>query len=417
MPPLFPLLRLSLSQLAYYKSRYLIMGLLLVSGSLILFLSLSYLVSVQASIREGLVSRLTGHLQLYNPAVKEVSFYQDPTGQIPWIQDPEALERILTGMPGLAGFTKRILVGGLLQKGDRSMGALLAGMEMNKEIALRGKISPLSLSGMIPIREGEVLLGKGVAKVLRVAPGEKIPLLVPNESGFISGRRFLVRGLFSTPGLDPVAELFVYLNLSDLQHLLGLEKEVGHFVLFAEKETRINSLTASLTHRFKALHLPVSLFTWDEIGKPFLGILSLSQIFFGLTNLLILIIIALTVVNSTLMNLFERMPELGTLLTLGTKRTQLFIFLGGEIILFGSAAAVAGLFLGWMLSTLLGQWGLPALNPAMAMAFGQERLYFKTNGWVWLLSFGVSFLFLVLSVGIPISRACRLNPAEVLKER
>jgi ABC-type antimicrobial peptide transport system permease subunit len=75
------------------------------------------------------------------------------------------------------------------------------------------------------------------------------------------------------------------------------------------------------------------------------------------------------------------------------------------------------LLLGWVLAILLGRVGIPALNPAMAMAFGQERLYFSTDGRTWILAFSISLITLFLASLWPILRTCRMNPAQVLKER
>ncbi|MCU0578579.1 MAG: hypothetical protein MUF69_03445 [Desulfobacterota bacterium] len=221
--PLLPLLRLSWQQFLYYRSRYLIMGLLMVLGSAFLFISLSYLHSIQQSLRQGIITRLSGHLQLYDPRAREVSLLQDPTGQVPWIADPRPFEKGLAGLAGLQGTTRRILTGGMIQRGGKSMGVLIAGMEMEKERVLRRLIAPRLPVETVPLDDREILVGKGVARVLGLKAGDRVPLLVPNESGFISGRRFLVREVFSTPGLDPLAELFVYVNLTALQSLLGSE--------------------------------------------------------------------------------------------------------------------------------------------------------------------------------------------------
>jgi putative ABC transport system permease protein len=415
--PLLPLLRISWQQFVYYRSRYLIMGLLMVLGSGFLFLSLSYLHSIQQSLRQGIITRLAGHLQLYSPQVKEVSLIQDPTGQVPWIRDPQPLEKALAGIPGLLGVTRRVLTGGLIQQGGKSMGVLIAGLELEKEQALRRRLSPQMSVETMPLNDREILVGKGVARVLGLKPGDRVPVLVPNESGFISGRRFTVRGVFSTPGLDPVAELFIYVNLSALQALLGLDREIGHLVLFLSEGTAPEKVAGRITRTLTERHLPFRLFTWEEIGKPFLGILSLSRIFLGLTNLFILIVVFLSIANSTLMTLFDRTPELGTLLALGTRRAVLFGILWGELFLLGLVTLAVGMTCGWTATLILGRWGIPALNPAMAMAFGQERLYFSADGWTWGIAFSVSVATLFLASVWPLVRTCRMPLARVLKER
>ena len=57
MRSFFALLRLSALQLRYYKTRYLIMELLLVLGSGFLFISLAYLHSIEKSLEQGLITR------------------------------------------------------------------------------------------------------------------------------------------------------------------------------------------------------------------------------------------------------------------------------------------------------------------------------------------------------------------------
>ena len=297
------------------------------------------------------------------------------------------------------------------------MGVLIAGMELEKEQALRRQLSPRLPAETVPLNDREILVGKGVARVLGLSPGDRVPVLVANESGFISGRRFIIREVFSTPGLDPLAELFIYVNLNALQSLLGLDQEIGHLVLFLAEGATPEGVSRQIARTFQERNLPFRLFTWEQIGEPFLGILSLSRIFLGLTNLLILIVVFLSITNSTLMILFDRTPELGTLLALGTRRGVLWVILGGELLLLGLGTLGLGLALGWGTVLVLGRWGIPALNPAMAMAFGQERLYFSADGWTWGIAFSVSLGTLFLASGWPLVRTGRMNLVRVLKER
>lgn len=413
----FPFLRLSFLHLGYYRQRYVTMGLLMVLGSGSLFLSHSYLVSVQQSLKQGIITRLSGNLQIYDRRARDVSLMDDPTGRAPWIADPSPLEEALKGVPGLAGVTRRILTGGLVQHGGRSMGVLIAGMELEQEAALRRRVSPRLPVETVSLGEREILVGRGVARVLQIKAGDRVPVLVPNETGLISGRRFLVRDVFSTPGLDPIAELFVYLNLTALQSILGLEREVGHLVLFLSPGSDPESAYGYVEQALDGRHLAHRLFTWEEIGRPFLGILSLSRIFLGLTNLLILLVVFLAIANATLMTLFDRTPEFGTLLALGTRPAVLFRLLWGELLLFGALTTASGLALGWIITSALGRWGIPALNPAMAMAFGQERLYFSTDARTWAVAAIISLATLLLASFWPVWRACRINLDRVLKER
>jgi hypothetical protein len=87
------LLRVSALQLRYYKTRYLIMGLLLVLGSGFLFISLAYLQSIEKSLEQG---SSPGFPATFSPPGQRDFIRM--IGQNSWIQIP-ALEKASSPCP------------------------------------------------------------------------------------------------------------------------------------------------------------------------------------------------------------------------------------------------------------------------------------------------------------------------------
>jgi ABC-type lipoprotein release transport system permease subunit len=276
-----------------------------------------------------------------------------------------------------------------------------------------------------------LLIGAGVAKHLVVSVGDEVTVQVVRavdqggeggrERGSISQRRLEVVGLVRT-GNPEIDDSLVYLPLATLTEMLGTGGPNELVMVLDDidtlEETR-DSVACLVGGR------PLEVHTWAE-RNPTLKSLIDTDSQMGVVMLAVLIfLVALGVINATLMSVLERTREFGIMLALGMRRLWVFGLVMTEVALLGLISVAIGSVLGgaFELYGRLHGWPLEWLTDAdmsdLNMAgsvidpvyhSGLEPVYGA------IIVVGVYLLFLA-SGFFPALRASRLAPVDAMREQ
>ncbi len=124
---------------------------------------------------------------------------------------------------------------------------------------------------------------------------------------------------------------------------------------------------------------------------------------------------ALGILNTALMSVFERTREVGTIRAVGWRRSRVVMLFLLEGLFLGIAGAVLGGLLGAGLVRFFSVYGIPAFSEAQRYHYGGDRLY---PALAWGDAFSVGALMVAVSVLAslgPALMAARLRPAEALR--
>ena len=142
--------------------------------------------------------------------------------------------------------------------------------------------------------------------------------------------------------------------------------------------------------------------TIKQIAQTQLSTNTMMERFSVIFLVIILLVGAVSIANYMLANVYERRKEIGTLLALGATRRRISSVFFMKSGLLGLVGGLAGYGLGTILAVGLGPRiaGVPVL-PLPALA-----------GWATLLAVAVS----IIASALPVAKAARLDPAEILRE-
>jgi putative ABC transport system permease protein len=202
------------------------------------------------------------------------------------------------------------------------------------------------VTGKIPAtQEDGVLVSKGVARLLQVAPGDSIVLQARTPAGAINALEAKVAGIVSigSPLVDQLG-MFVPLPLAD--DLLRLDGRASHVLIRLVDRDTSEEFAAELR---KHLGAGVEVKTWQDATR---GILGLQKIRATALNLLVIALMGMSflgIFNTVLMAAYERIREIGTLQALGMTRMGVIRLFVVEGTLMGVAGSVVGAALGGLL--------------------------------------------------------------------
>jgi putative ABC transport system permease protein len=258
---------------------------------------------------------------------------------------------------------------------------------------------------------GGIVLGSGVAKSAGIGLGEPIVMEVRTAAGAINALPFTVTGLVTTDnaGADNTS---AWVRMEDAETLLQLDGARTHLaVRLRDPEDAATLIAAAKAQGWEG-------FTTREEVSDLLSLNDLRRRALALLVGIVMAIAATGIANTVIMSVYERVREIGTLMALGLRRSQvraLFLWEGAAL---GVVAGSVGAGFGALLVLHFEGVGIQ-LGEAVARAGGDVPmsavLYtrFRWEPLLGALAFGVGVS--VAAAIWPARHASRLHPADATR--
>ena len=357
---------------------------------------------------ENSVQLETGSIQIH------VKGYQEDPAVDKLISNPAPLIQKLSSQKEVTAVSPRIRAFGLVSDKDNSLGAMLVGIDPDKEKLVTSMHKNLTKSAYHSIdSHNTVLIGKVMAKNLNVKLNDQIIILTQGADGSTGNDLFTVGGIFESASLE-MDRSFIYMSLDSAAELLSTYGGVNELALAItdvnqDKEARQSVASAINDPKYEIL-------SWEEILP---GMAQMASVMTGATYLFYFIVFgvaAFGISNTLIMAIFERIHEIGVMLAVGTKPNQVFGVTVIESVIMGILGGLIGGAAGYLLSLYFIIFGMDLswfaqIKTVMAMS---PIVYFKIEPSD--LVIGIVFVIIVtaLSSLYPAFKASRLKPAEAI---
>jgi putative ABC transport system permease protein len=255
-----------------------------------------------------------------------------------------------------------------------------------------------------------MMIGQGVAKALKLKPGDPVTLLVSATGGATNLLEFKVVGVFQTFSKDYDARA-VRIPLAAAQELLATPGAHTAVVLLkntAETESVAKAMRAALAGRGMELK------TWVELNSFYTQTVTLYQQQFGFLVVVILAMLLMSVSTTVNMGIFERASEFGTMRAIGDRSAHLFRLIVLESACLGVLGAMLGVLAGGVLAKAISQVGIPMPPPPNA-----DQGYIShilVVPWVIAVAFAVGVMAALFASLRPAYLMCRKPITEALRE-
>ncbi|MBI2571500.1 MAG: ABC transporter permease [Candidatus Schekmanbacteria bacterium] len=408
------MLRFALRHAFAHRRRAALLGLSLALGGFLLVVGSAIVVSLEQHMVRGLRQALIGDLQVFaasNPVC-------DLTEEVPLdfapLPEPESLVPALAADPEVLAVAPRLAAMGLVMAGEQSAPVVLTGIDANREVLVTPMLR--ASAGRLPQVGKEIMLGEGLARRLNLRPGQLVTVLLPTVDGLYEGDELLVVGLQAPAGVPLAGELFAHLPLATLQPLLAANGGLSGLQIRLRDGGDAAAARGRIAGRLAAGgHPAVRILTWEEYGGPLLRLSQASLMGLAIGFLSLALIIGFGIANTTLIVVFERTRDIGTMLALGTTRARVLGALMLEITIIASLAASLGAGLAALMIGVLAVRGLPVTAQALVYALGTERFYpvlvpaHVAGGAAALVALAV------VAALVPAIHGCRIDPIRALR--
>jgi putative ABC transport system permease protein len=362
---------------------------------------------VFVTLSEALIHSQSGHLQIYKKG-----FFAEGT-RAPeryLIADPEAVKQRIAAQTSVENVMARLNFSGLLSNGRSDLPIIGEGVEPAQEARLGSSVSIIAGRQLEDNDTFGMLLGQGVAQVLKLKPGDNVTLLANTLEGALNSIDLEVIGVFQSFSNDYDARA-IKIPLAAAQELLGT-RNVNALVVTLKKTDDTNSIAALLEEQLGSSGLEIK--TWVELNDFYEKTVELYKGQFGVLQLVILVMVLLSVANSVNMSIFERMGEFGTMMALGNRSSDVFRMIMIENVLLGVLGSTIGLAIGVALALIISAIGIPMPPPPNANMGYTAHIQVVPS--TLLISFSIGILATVLAAVFPARHVSRVQVVEALRQ-
>ena len=337
--------KLSLKNVLRNKRRTLITLAVIFIGVSMLLLVLGYVEMIKWGVAEGVIHGNTGHFQLTSR-----DFLDKEEGRILefGIPDWQILAAKVNKIPFVEVVTPRIGFYALGSTGEKSSSIMVSAIVPENEIKLGGRFNERdAYKLLIPNPEG-ILLGPGLARLLKVNVGDNVTLMTTTSTGALNAFDYPIIGTVST-GIAELDKRYAVISLTSAQQLLASPRVER--LLIGLKKTE--DLPLAVAEAKKILPAGIAMRLWHEVDFTYKQVMNFFYQFIAFFLPVLMIIVWFSTMNTVMMSVLERSPELATLRAMGTSRFRLFRLLFSEGVWIGVIGVALGVLLELLLSALI----------------------------------------------------------------
>ncbi|WGE32033.1 lipoprotein-releasing ABC transporter permease subunit [Actinobacillus genomosp. 2] len=262
------------------------------------------------------------------------------------------------------------------------------------------------VKALLPQGEFNILIGSRLANKLNIGTGEKIRLMITENSQYTPMGRVPVQRLFNVVGIyhsnNEASEYTLFANLADVGRLLRItEDQVQGMRLYLQDPFQVTELS----QHFAANNYQIS--DWREQKGEFFQAVRMEKNMMGLLISLIIIVAISNIVTSLSLMVVDKQGEIAILQTQGlTKRqvTQIFIFQGAIVGVIGS---ILGGIIGAVITLNLDEI-VALLNPNIHLPTLISPMQVTTI-------IVTSIVLSLVCTLYPAYRAAKIEPAQALR--
>jgi len=354
------------------------------------------------------IEQHVSHIQIHNP-----EFLKEPNLNN-HIENWEDIKQVLASDPEVKSFSFRTKATGMLATATQTMGVTINGIDPKMEAATTSLKNNLVDGAYFENGSGNwILVGRNLAEKSKLTVRSRLVLTFQDADGELVSAAFRVAGIFRTSnGMFDEQNVFVHIN--ELTQLVSGATVVNEFAILLNDIDRVEGKKEKLQSKFADLTVR----NWAEIAPDLAMMQSISQTMLFVMLAIILLALAFGLVNTMLMSVYERVPELGMLMAIGMNKVRIFGMISLETVFLTLVGAFAGMVLGFTSTKWLGKVGIDfgKIGGESFHDFGFDTVVYPIIDNTYFVTITIMVLFTALITSIfPALKALRLNPAQAVK--
>jgi len=286
-----------------------IITVLVVSVGLWSILTFSVLLKAwSVSSRDTTLKLITGEGQIH-----ATGYLDDPT-VAHRMTPPEGKLKAMLSSPAIKASTARLRIAAIVQSEYKTLPMTLVGTDPARERSI----------SVLPdrVRDGRylngpddagIVLGRNLARRLKTRVGKRVVVMAQDEHGKLAERAFQVIGLYAAP--QQTEDEFAFTGLKTAQAFTSVGNDITEIAF----ETPEDQDIANVVERLRAAAPQLDIQSWRTLAPLSYAVSTFFNEFILMWLWIMFALMAIGIVNTQLMAVFERIREFGLLQALGMR--------------------------------------------------------------------------------------------------
>ena len=328
------------------------------------------------------------------------------------IDEPGGLIESLDGIGFKAA--PRLLGGALVAARNESAGVSLRGVELASDDRVSTIFGQVNSGQWLASDDPRgVVVGRRLARTLGVKEGDELVILSQATDGSIANDLFYVRGVLATTS-DATDRAGVFMNAESFREFFVLPDGAHQLLVRRPPGVELEAATSQVA----GLAPDLDVKSWKQLMPTFATIIESTSQMMVMVIFVMYVVIAILILNATLMAVFERVREFGVLKALGVTPGSV----AGLILIETAMQTVIALAIGLILSLpalwYLSSFGLDSGALAGAGVAGMtfdSKWYALVTPQSFTTPTTVLLAVVVIGAVYPAIKAARILPVEAMR--
>lgn len=377
--------------------------------SAILVFGFSVLAGMKAELVYNVQTFTYGEIKINNPDFEKNQLLNPMHLNVP---DGEAMVEWAESQAETEYAVPRILFGGLIERDGKRFQSQGWGVDFIREEKY-SRVSSMLIEGRLPANgEREAVMGAGLAKKLGISVGDKFSVMSMTRNRSPNKITLKVVGLLDIP-VATLSSLVFMTSLEKAQGFLQMGTAVIEVLIKTKKGTDIATLTARWNNKLALQGLKAG--NWTEASFVY-TMVQYMNIIINIIGAMFVMLGSAVIINTTMMVIFERRIEIGTLGALGMYGRELITLFLLEALFLSAIGAIAGTAVGSIVAAIFGHYGmdLSALMRGINLEF-PAKLYPVLSIRSVASSLAMTIALSGFASLLPSSMAARIQPVDALR--
>lgn len=400
------------------RRRSILSGIAIGIAAMTIVLLFAFEGGMMKDMKDIIINYMTGHIRIRDP---EYDKYENLTPFHLGVPEYEKIVEKLGTIDNIETVAPRIQfpTGIYSEEEKTTFGGFGLGGDIDTEVELLSLDDYLASGGDFP-KPGtrEVALSSGLAEELGKKMGDDIVLFTKTRYMGSNGMRFKITGIIHFP-INAYNKKFFLMPIDTVQTFLKMTEGnlVTEINIKVKNESKLKQTVSEINAMLKEIKLErtVTALSWLNIGF-WPAIIQLADVAYGFIALFFFLIGTTVIINTTMMVIFERMKEIGTISAMGMSGGEIVRLFFLEAFFISVIASLIGVVIGTAIAAPMAIYGIDFSVFTESIDFQiPDRIYatldFRSTIFVFFYSVAVASLVSI----IPSRRAAKIQPVEALR--
>ncbi len=405
------LIKTALRNVSRNKRRSILSGSAIAVAAMAIVFLFSLIEGMTEDMAFNLKTYYTGEVLIKHADYMQYERYNPMHLTVAW----DTIDAVLKNNEMVSTYVPRITFPSNLYIEGSNFGAVGVGADFELEAEYQDLEDSLKAGRLPETGKNEMMMGAILARDLKLEIGDNVTVLSTTAARGTNAITLKIVGLFGFP-VGALNSKYFWIPLDRAQYFLRMDGGVQEVLIKLTEDITPEKAAPLIKAAVESnADVTMDIRPWQELSTTY-GMIKMAQMVYNFIAMFFFLLGSTVIINTTMMVIFERMREIGTLGALGMhgkELIRLFFLEGTFISMIGSAVGVA---IGIVLTLYIGSVGMDFTDAMSGMDFEISAImYPKLSA---SRTIFVYFYSVVIAAGatlIPSRHAAKIEPVDALR--